>query len=286
MLILAATPEFDPHLLSFAAIGGIALLLLLLVAGWCWLQSLRNARRRELLKAPFPESWQQLLSENFPLYEMLPLELRSRLQGLINIFVEEKLFEGCAGLQITDEIRVLISAQACLLLVGREQNTFKGFSTIFVYPSSYRAEDIGEGGAVSSGVRLGESWKRGPLVLSWDDARQGARNIRDGQNVVMHEFAHKLDEEDGEIDGAPALESHDRYSAWAQVVLPEYEALLKRSRRHKRSVIDRYGATNLPEFFAELTVAFFEKPRQLRKKHPELYQEAMEYYHLNPAQWG
>jgi len=286
LLFLAEILKLDPHLISFVAIGGIALLLLLLVAGWYWLQSMRNARRRELLKAPFPEAWQQLLSENFPLYEMLPPELRTRLQGLINIFVEEKLFEGCAGLQITDEIRVLIAAQACLLLVGREQNTFRGFSTIFVYPSSYVAVDSGGGGPVSSGVRLGESWKRGPLVLSWADARHGARNIRDGQNVVMHEFAHKLDEEDGEVDGAPALESHDRYSAWAQVVLPEYEALLKRSRRHKRSVIDRYGATNLPEFFAELTVAFFEKPRQLRKKHPELYQEAREYYHLDPAQWG
>jgi len=272
----------DTRLVWFLA--GVAILGFLALALWALLRLWRAARRRRLRKAPFPPKWRDVLGRNVPMYNRMPEPLRAELERHINVFVAEKSFTGCGGLEMTDEIRVTVAAQACVLLLGRRAHYFPGFTTIYVYPTGYFA-DSRQDGMIEDQSRLGESWKGGPLVLSWCDALGGARDVRDGENVVMHEFAHKLDEEDGEVDGAPLLESRARYTAWARALLPEYEKLVEKTRRHKRDVIDRYGATNLPEFFAELTVAFFEKPRQLSKKHPELYEEVRAFYKVDPLEW-
>ena len=171
-----------------------------------------------------------------------------------------------------------------------ETDDYPRLITILVYPHAYVArsvEPIG-GGMVLEGeqTRLGEAWTAGVVVLSWDDVRAGASDIHDGHNVALHEFAHQLDQEDGAADGAPILDRRSRYVAWARVLGAEYDQLRLDAERGRRSVLDDYGATNPAEFFAVATECFFEKPTQMKRKHPELYEELKKYYRQNPAEPG
>jgi Mlc titration factor MtfA (ptsG expression regulator) len=132
----------------------------------------------------------------------------------------------------------------------------------------------------------GQSWDRGTVVLAWDHVRQGAVNIFDGHNVVFHEFAHQLDTEDGTADGMPILAESSRYRPYIRVVGAAYDRFLKRVEKGRKTVLDDYGATNPAEFFAVATETFFEKPWQLKKKRPGLYEEFRQYYGLDPSSWG
>src|SRR4051794_31727679 len=249
----------------------------------------KRRRRERLRTTPIPHEWEQILRKNVPLYRRLPEADRRELHGHIQVFLAEKHFEGCGGLELTDEIKLTIAAQACLLLLHRDTDYYRQLITILVYPSAYIAqaiEPIG-GGVVLEGevCRLGEAWKDGVVVLSWDDVRCGAADIHDGHNVVLHEFAHQLDQEDGAADGAP-IDRRSRYVAWARVLGAEYEQLRRDAEHGRKSVLDAYGATNPAEFFAVATECFFEKPTQIRKMHPELYEELREYYRQDPAEPG
>jgi Mlc titration factor MtfA (ptsG expression regulator) len=247
----------------------------------------KQRRRRRLRSAPFPAEWATVIARNVRLYACLPAADRRELQGLVQIFLAEKTFEGCGGLELTDEIRVTIAAQACLLLLHRETDVYPRLVTILVYPNAYIARDsnpIGGGIALESqAIHLGESWSSGVVVLSWDDVRAGASDIHDGQNVVLHEFAHQLDREDGEVNGTPLLAQRSQYRAWARVLNAEFERLQRDSRLGRRTVLDEYGATDPAEFFAVATECFFEKPRVLEKRHPELYEELRAFYRQDPA---
>jgi Mlc titration factor MtfA (ptsG expression regulator) len=247
----------------------------------------RQQKRRALLSTPFPPAWAEILKKNLPPYQKLPAQLQQQLNGYIRIFIAEKSFEGCGGLALTDEIKVSIAAQACMLLLNRSCDCYPKLYSILVYPSTYVAGtrhslDL-QPTAVS--VRLGESWNHGAVVLAWDSVKHGAMNFRDGHNVTMHEFAHQLDQEDGRGDGAPILEMRSAYSSWSRVFSKEYELLLHKTRQGQKSVMDKYGATNAAEFFAVATETFFEKPAQLQKKHPELYHELQGFYRVNPLEW-
>ncbi len=247
----------------------------------------KKRRRQRLRTEPFPSAWLTVIKKNFPIYDRLPQADQQELQGHIQVFLAEKLFEGCGGLELTDEIRVTIAAQACLLLLHRETDYYPRLITILVYPHAYLAkgvESIG-GGAVleSETARLGEAWTNGLVVLSWDDVRQGAADFHDGHNVVLHEFAHQLDQEDGSADGAPILEHRSQYVAWARVPSEDYEQLRRDAEHGHKNVLDEYGATNPAEFFAVATECFFEKPVPLRHKHPQLYEELKAYYRQDPA---
>jgi MtfA peptidase len=250
---------------------------------------LKRRRREQLRSEPFPDEWDAILRRNVPLYDRLDDADRAELQGHVRVFLAEKHFEGCGGLELTDEIRLTIAAQACLLLLHRETDIYRRLVTILVYPSAYVARSVQSlgGGLVLEGEqgRLGEAWGSGSgvVVLSWDDVRTGASDARDGHNVVLHEFAHQLDQEDGAADGAPILEHRSRYVTWARVLGAEYEELRRASSAGKRSVLDDYGATEPAEFFAVATECFFEKPAQMKRKHPALYDELKDYYHQDPA---
>lgn len=247
-----------------------------------------DRHRRERLRAePFPDESMRILRKNVPLYSRLSEADRTELHGLIQVFLAEKVFEGCGGLELTDEIRVTIAGQACLLLLHRETNFFKRLITILVYPSAYVAkgmEHIG-GGVFLEGeqARLGEAWVDGVVVLSWDDVRGGAFDPKDGHNVVLHEFAHQLDQEDGSADGAPILETRSRYAAWSRILGHDFDELREDEQAARKTVLDGYGATNPAEFFAVATECFFEKPNQLRKKHPQLFDQLASYYHFDPT---
>ena len=268
-------------LLIFVIVGGAA------VGGYVVMAFLRRRSRRILLSSPFSQKWVTVLEKNLPPYQKLSLLQRQQLHDFIRIFIAEKSFEGCGGLVLTDEIRVTIAAQACMLLLNRQVECYPKLYSILVYPSTYvaGARNSLRGEWEQESVRLGESWHSGAVVLAWDNVRHGAANFKDGHNVTMHEFAHQLDQEDGAGDGTPILELRSAYSAWAQVFSKEYDLLQRKTARGRKSVIHEYGATNPAEFFAVSTETFFEKPRQLKKNHPELFNELLAFYKVNPLEW-
>ncbi len=246
----------------------------------------KTSRREALRAQPFPAPWLAILERDVPSYQRLNEADRAELQGHIQVFVAEKNFEGCGGLEMTDEIKLVIAAQACLLLLHRETDYYPRLDSILVYPGAYvaRSTEVLGGNLVLEGeqTRLGEAWQGGAVVLSWDDVQTGAADFRDGHNVVLHEFAHQLDHEDSAPDGAPVLPKRAMYTAWARVLGAEYEQLRLDAESHRKTVLDKPGATKPAEFFAVATECFFEKPAQLRSKHPELYEELKEYYQQDP----
>jgi Mlc titration factor MtfA (ptsG expression regulator) len=247
----------------------------------------KRRRRKRLLESPFPAEWLRLIERNVRFYACLPEGDHRELQGLVQIFLAEKSFEGCGGLELTDEIKVTIAAQACLLLLHRQTDIYPRLVTILVYPSAYLAKGVKQirGPIVLEGesARLGESWPSGVVVLSWNDVRAGAGDIHDGQNLVLHEFAHQLDREDGAINGTPLLEQRSQYVTWGRVLSAEFERLQRDSWAGRATVLDEYGATDPAEFFAVATECFFEKPRVLKKRHPALYDELKSFYRQDPA---
>ena len=246
----------------------------------------KKARFKALMRKPFPDEWRTILERNMPLYQKLPDVLRQRLHGYINVFLAEKKFEGCGGQEITDEVRVMVAAQACLLLVGRmPDKCYPRLYSILVYPHTYIASGRGDFGGEVPSARLGESWQSGAVVLAWDSVRGGAMNLHDGQNVTVHEFAHQLDQEDGEADGTPVLDKLSSYKSWAHTFNDGYREFVDRVEHHRKTIIDEYGATNPAEYFATATEAFFEKAEQMRDRCSDLYNEIKSYYKLDPAEW-
>lgn len=250
----------------------------------------RQRRRSRVQAEPFPTEWRSIVEKNFALFKFLTPDEQTSLIDRMKVFLFEKNFEACGDLEMTDEIRVTVAAQACLLLLHqKEPHYYPRLVTILVYPHAYIASQkhVLPGGIVveEPSARLGESWVNGVVVLSWDDVRAGASCAADGHNVVLHEFAHQLDQEDGVSDGAPILEQRSEYVAWARVLGGEFEDLRSRLGSGRRTDIDAYAATDPAEFFAVVTEAFFEKPKSLQRHHPELYEELSLYYRQDPVAW-
>lgn len=260
-------------------LGGLAASTLVGLAAW---KTSRSELHKQWSRRPFPLEWEAILKKNVILYEKLPAFLREELHGHIHIFLEEKSFEGCGGMVVTDEVRVTVAGLACILLLNRETTHYKELETVLVYPTAYFANEEQRRDGV---VHLGESWAHGTVVLSWCDVTRSAKDLRDGCNLVLHEFAHQLDQEDGSADGVPALELESQYITWAKVLSKEYQQLVKRTQKGQKSLIRDYGATNAAEFFAVITELFFERPQKLKEKHPELYLELKRFYHLDPVRW-
>ena len=247
-------------------------------------------QREQIMAQPFPKHWLNIVETNLAIYTCLDLEQQKQLQGYILVFLKEKQFIGCLGLQITEEMRVTIAAIACLLLFGDRQTYFPNLRSILVYPSAYVVNEvvINESYVVEERLvaRLGESWTKDQLILSWEQVQQDTVHWQDGHNVVLHEFAHQLDQEDGRAEGVPILPRTLDYAVWAKVMAAEYLQLCDRVEHGKKTIIDSYGATNPAEFFAVTTETFFEKPQQLHQKHPDLYELLQRYYRLDPRQWS
>jgi Mlc titration factor MtfA (ptsG expression regulator) len=250
-----------------------------------------NRRRERLRSKAISRDWLDILERNVPIFNRLPDHDRKELVGHIQVFLNEKHFEGCGGLELTDEIRLTIAAQACLLLLHRDTDYYPNLTSILVYPSGYTAHDeryIG-GGIWEEGPqdRLGHTAHNlRALVLAWDAARRGAMDPTDGQNVVLHEFAHQLDFENRSADGTPALETHGEYLSWARVMSAEFEELRRGYFDGAASVLDFYGAQNPTEFFAVATEAFFERPRALKERHPELYDSLSRFFRQDPVEFS
>jgi MtfA peptidase len=252
---------------------------------------LKQHRRRWLRARPFPKDWLRTIERNVPCFRRLSVNDQTELLGHIQVFLAEKRFEGCDGLEITDEVRITIAAQACLLLLHRKTDYFPRLLTILVYPSIYVAEErqhvhghVWQEGKIA---RLGETGRwLDALVLAWDAVRSGAANPSDGKNVVLHEFSHQLDYENYAEDGAPALETRDQQLSWQEVMRTEFASLRAADETGIPTLLDTYGANNPAEFFAVSTEAFFERPCALRGRHPKLYAELQRYFRQDPAEYS
>ncbi len=246
-------------------------------------------RLKQALAAPFPTEWRRILARNLPIYRRMPTDLQLQLKQHIKQFIHEKHFTGCAGLAITDEMRVTIAACACLLILNRKTGVYPGLRYILVYPEAFMVQrdavdDHGMAGQRKQGL-LGESWSNGKVILSWDDVIRGSRDEADGSNVALHEFAHQLDHESGATNGAPILGSAAGYKRWARVLTAEFEALQRSAYQGDKTLLDYYGATEPAEFFAVVTEVFFERPLELSQRHPALFEQLHGYFRVNPVEW-
>ena len=243
--------------------------------------------RHELLAAPFPAEWLSYLNANVPVYSRLSPTAQQKLRDTTRILVAEKEWEGVQGLTLTDEIKVTIAGHAAWLVLGFDEDYYSNVETVIVYPQGFVVPPppVGRRGPLAEEEPVtasGLAALRGPVIMSWADIRQNLA-ARDGQNVLLHEFAHKLDMRDGAADGAPYLETDAQIEAWSRVMSAEYEALVERTGRGERDVLNPYGATNAAEFFAVATESFFESARELQATHPELYAALGDFYKQDPA---
>jgi len=252
---------------------------------------LRERRRRRLRVRPFPKKWLTLIQRHVVFFDRLSAADRAELLGHIQVFLAEKRFEGCGGFEVTDEVRVTIAAQACLLLLHRRTDYFPQLLTILVYPLSYMVEErrqIGEHLWEERSVsRLGETGRRmGSLVLSWGAVKHGPADPSDGKNVVLHEFAHQLDFENDAADGVPGLATREQQLAWADVMRSEFASLRAAEESGIPTLLNTYGASDPAEFFAVSVEAFFEQPLALRTNHPKLYAELRTYFQQDPVDFS
>jgi Mlc titration factor MtfA (ptsG expression regulator) len=263
----------------------LAVILALLVPPW-WAE-----RRRARLRAmPFPAAWRRILRRRVPRAARLPAALRRELERQITVFVAEKDFVGCGGFAIDDEVRVTIAAQACLLTLNRRlSQCYPALRRILVYPGPFfvnrSVPDAYGIVAEQRAVMIGESWSQGRVVLSWPDVVAGAAIDDDGRNVVIHEFAHQLDQETGPANGAPLLPSRQRYDIWSNVLGNAYDRLREDLAAGRPTLLDAYAATSPAEFFAVASEVFFEQPDRLAGAEPALYAELRDFYKLDPALW-
>src|SRR5216117_4049900 len=271
---------------GLAVIGAVFFLIVVGYVGVSAVLRRIPATSLRLPTGPIPDTWDGIVEHNVPLARSLSSDERDRLLRLVQVFLAEKHFEGCGGLTLTEEMKVTIAAGACLLLLHLEGPCYPTLRTVLVYPHGFvptLASPPRTGQIARPPARLiGESWGDGVVVISWDDTVRGARNPADGENVVLHEFAHQLDAEDGVTDGAPLL-APSAVRTWGGVLSAEYERLRRDAADNRRSALDEYGATNKAEFFAVATETFFEKPVQLEREHPELYGQLQQFYRQDPA---
>lgn len=250
---------------------------------------IRDHNRAQAQNRPLPPEWEVFLRENVVHYSMLEEEERAELCAMLQVFLEEKNWEGCGGLDLTDEIRVTIAAQACLLQLGRPHDYYRNVESILVYPSTVvppeRQIGVFEhvGGPLNAPVPIiGQAFAQGPVILVWDAVLRGARHPEQGHNVVYHEFAHKLDMLDGAADGTPPLASREQLTEWMSVCSREFLRLRNLAEAGHKTFLDAYGATNEAEFFAVATEEFFDRPLDLHKHAPDLYRILKDYYCQDP----
>ena len=272
--------------MAFIVVAGLALLFI----AWVIAEPLLIERRRRQLRArPFPAAWREILDRRVPYIRRLPASLQRQLEQHIQVFIAEKQFVGCDDQKISDEVRVTIAAQACLLILNRKTDYYPNLRQILVYPGAFVIERLR---AEPSGVLQeqrqvlsGESWTHGQVVISWEDTLEGAAIVDDGRNVVIHEFAHQLDQQKGYANGAPWLGSRHSYPRWSQVMSWEFARLQEQAATRQPALFSYYGASNPAEFFAVVSEVFFEQPRAMAAMHPELYRELRSLYRVDPSGW-
>ncbi len=249
----------------------------------------RKHRRHLLRQQPFPKAWRKLLQQRWPLYRALPADLQQELRRQIQRFIAEVEFVGCDGLTVTEPMRVLIAAQACLLTLKLPVNDYPGLRQVLVYPDAFAVKqdrpDVA--GVVHNNMqwREGESWQQGQVILSWRHTLAGASIADDGRNLVVHEFAHQLDQQTGSVNGFPPLPTAQLQQDWSTQMQAAYTRLQQDLQQGIAPWIDPYAATNPAEFFAVISELFFEMPAYLAACQPGLYQLMQQFFQLDPQSW-
>ena len=250
----------------------------------------RIRRRRRLASLPLPEPWREIVMNNVGIYAHLPPELQRKLEGKINIFLSEKTFEGCGGQEINDEIRVTVAAQACVLLLNTPtEQCYPSLHHLLIYPGSYVTTEPRQVGEHvmddDDDVLDGSSCEFGTMTLGWEQVCGEGQHYGGGANVVFHECAHHLDYENGLSEGIPALPRPETAENFSRIFQRAYERFRKATLQGRPDVLDEYGAESPSEFFAVATETFFDSPRELRTRHPDLYSIFKDYYGLDPSTW-
>jgi len=250
-----------------------------------------KTRRRQKIRAQFfPKEWEATLHDNVWQYSRLRREQHKKYYDDLRILIAEKEWEGCGGLQMNDKVKVTIAGQAALLLLGIEEEFyFDSVKSVLVYPDTFAIPEKFQNadGTVSAEPTPadGEAVQNGPVVLAWDAVLEGGCNPYNGQNVVIHEFAHQLDALDGEMGGTPPIFDPEESKRWGEVIRREYHRLVLAVKREESTLLDEYGATNRAEFFAVSSECFFEQPDALQRMHPELYDVLKSFYRQDPVRW-
>lgn len=248
---------------------------------------LTRLRRARLLRQPLPPEWRAFVERSFTFYPLLPTQDQEELLGHMKIFLAEKEFEGAGGMEVSDTMRLTVAAHACLLLLHRRTGYYPHVSSVIIYPAEFVAPvtDVDEAGVVTEwkDIRSGESWGGGTLVISWEDVQLGNTEAYRDYNVIIHEFAHQLDDEDGITPYSG--EMRPRHPMWERTLRAEYERLRREAELGRETLLDPYGTENPAEFFAVATECFFHLPRELKACHPELYRELAGYFRQDPSEW-
>jgi Mlc titration factor MtfA (ptsG expression regulator) len=214
----------------------------------------------------------------------LDADEQERLRELVVLFLHDKAIHGAAGMAVGDEVRLAVAVQACILILNLGLDAFRGWVEVIVYPDEFVAEyEYVDEAGVSHDVRepmTGESWQRGPVILSWADAEEAGRGK--AYNVVIHEFAHKLDMLNGEANGFPPLHADMSRERWAAAFAEAYRDLCDRVDSGIEVEIDEYAAESPAEFFAVMSEAFFESPAVVRDAYPEVYSQLAQFYRQDP----
>jgi Mlc titration factor MtfA (ptsG expression regulator) len=244
-------------------------------------------RQRIINRYPIPPAqWQQVI-EQLPILHGLTLGELNRLRNLSTLFLHYKSIYGVQDLSVTEEMRLVVAAQASLLILYLDLDNYQGWRAVILYPGIFiiEREEIDETGIVHSGQRplIGESWSAGPVILSWDDVARTMTPYKQRGNVVIHEFAHKLDLGNGAANGMPPLHrTMDRHT-WTAVFSEAYKNLNESWAAGEPISLDPYALESPAEFFAVASEAFFVSPQKLRTELPRIYQQLQLYYHQDPA---
>ena len=247
----------------------------------------KQQKRKRLLSTRLTPEQREVVARLVPIVRRMPEPLRLKLEGKMHLFLDQVTLRAKNGLELTEEMQLSIAAQACLPVVNSPV-WYDTLRNVLIYPTTFFAQrDKHEGHVVQEHDMhmLGESWDRGPVVLSWESALQGGLDDKDGHNVVIHEFAHQLDSLTGHTNGIPVLRKGQDYVGWEKAMLHAYHDHVTRLENGQATLIDPYGATNHQEFFAEAIVTFFEKARSMRREEPALYAQLSELLALDPAEW-
>ena len=262
-----------------------------LIAALCGIFLLRrirqNRHRTKLLATSLSPQERATVDQLVPIYRTLPDDVRIRLDGKVNLFLHQVEFIGCDGLDVTEGMRLSIATQACLLIANRDI-WYDTLRTLLIYPGAFKSRQPARNGFVVTEretIRAGESWHRGPVILSWAHSKTGALNPDDGHNVVLHEFAHQMDDLSGQTNGVPLLAKGQSFAAWERAILPAYEAHVHDVTKGRKTIMDAYGAQGHEEFFAVGTETFFEKPTAMKQDMPEVYAQFVALFEMDPLDW-
>lgn len=250
----------------------------------------RNRRRKKLLAEPFPSPWLKILERDVGHYPRLAPAEQARLREILRILIAEKEWEGARGQVITDQVRVVVAAYAALLLIGLPKHDyFSRVASVIVYPGGFEIPDQDEFGLEDDTFPAipaeGQSVHRGPVIVSWAHARREARNPLGGQNVVIHEFTHQLDDLNGLANGTPPLDDPAVAERWRRVMQRAFADHVQALDHGDDTFFTEHAGENETEFFADATETFYCAPSELKTVYPEIYDLFSAYFRVDPLRW-